>query len=171
MFPLLAMHDLVNSLSVSAKSIRKVYLALTGCVASSDFPNLLVSQKSHAMLGAYHWLKSALLHFVVHVILIGTRKQVRRISTAGHVATVQDVDSFRDRAVVHFPLSTVNHNLFSERARAYVAVTLRANVTSPEPATAFGNTFGTLLKAFSNWDFTRHVYLLSTHKITLKLGE
>lgn len=165
------MHYLVNALSVSAKSIRKVYLALTGSVASSYFQNLRISQKCHPVGGTYHRLKSAFLHLVVYVVLIAAREKMGRISTARHVAAVQNVHTFRNQTVIQFPLRAMDHYFFGEGVRADVPIAFRIGVPHPQPATAFRDSFSTIFKPFRDGYFACHRSLLSNRKITLKQEE
>lgn len=171
MFPLLAMHYLVNALSISAKSIRKVYLALTGGVAPSYFQDLFIGHKSHAVRGTNQGFESAFLHFVVYVILMRTQKQMFRVYARWCIAFVQHLNAFRNRAFENQPRNTVGEYFISERAGTDCSVLFIDGCTHPDPATAFRDLFDPAKKALFKTHATRHINLLCNRKITLKQGE
>lgn len=171
MFPLLAMHYLVNALSVSAKSIRKVYLALSGGVAPSDFQDLFISKKSHTVIRAYHWFEAAFLHLVVYVILIRAKKQVLRIYAGWCIATVQHLHASGYRTLKKNPRYTVNEYFVRERARSYRPVFFPDSCAQPDPASAFGYSLNAAQDSFFKRHKSGHLNLLCNRKITLKHGE
>lgn len=101
MLPYLALDNQVHIARCGAEPSTYLGLSHALCGEGANFKHLRFGELGLSSLFAARL--SALLHLVLHVVVICTKKQMVRVDTSAHVATMADEHAVRDGAVMHYP--------------------------------------------------------------------
>lgn len=101
MLPYLALDNQIHIARCGAEPSTYLGLSHALCSESANFKHLRFGELGLSSLFATRL--SALLHLVLHVVVIRAKKQMVRVDTSAHIAAMTDEHAVRDGAVMDYP--------------------------------------------------------------------
>jgi hypothetical protein len=155
MRPATTFYDVANRITAYAKLLGEFAFACAAGAQLANLPNIIVGQLMDRMILAPAIIRSGstLLGTILHVVHLGSKKQMRRVDAARIIAPMADVQIINDWSVVQFVAKAVRANIMPTAFRGHreCTVAMLRSASRPQPALIWAAFVYLLPKAFFYW--------------------